>query len=149
MSHGFPPLGPEFEPFLDAVVGNEKNGMPLTIISAIARSGADPWKEAARIAKLPRNAALDVLARMIPDCSGADGAAIAGRIFALLPVSKAKRIIPVAEPKEAGPSWSPVVPIIVVLLVSMALVSVFRTPAHSDKAPVETPSSPAADKTDR
>jgi hypothetical protein len=148
VSQAFPPLGPEFEPFLFAVVCNEGNGMPLTIISAIARSGADPWKEAARIAKLPRNVALDVLSRMIPDRSGADNAAIAGRLFALLPVAREKRIIPVAVSKKVAPRWSPVVPIIIVLLLGLALVSAFRTTTHSDAGPVETRSAPTADKTD-
>ena len=94
MSQAFTPLGQEFEPFLFAIVCDEGNGMPLTTLSAIARSGVDPWKEAARIANLPRAAALDVLARMIPEGSGADSAAIASRLFALLPVARPKLTIP-------------------------------------------------------
>ena len=150
MSQAFPPLGAEFEPFLFAVVCNEGNGMPLTIISAIARSGADPWKEAARIANLPRAAALDVLARMIPDGGGADGAAIASRLFALLPVARQKMTIPVVGSQKGAAYWSPVVPGIIVLIVCLALVFAFRKTDHSGAGPFEPPSSAqAADKVDR
>ncbi len=124
--------------------------MPLTIISAIARSGADPWKEAARIAKLPGDAALDVLARMIPAGCGADSAAIAKRLFALLPVARQKMILPVVGSKKAPPYWSPVVPVIIVLVLSLAFVAVFRKADHSNARPTDTPSSAqAADKVDR
>lgn len=72
VSQAFPPLGQECEPFLYAIVCNEENGMPLTVVSAIARSGADPWKEAARIAKMPKVVALDALAGMIPERGESD-----------------------------------------------------------------------------
>ncbi len=149
VSQAFPPLGPEFEPFLYAVVCNERNGTPLTIISAIARSGADPWKEAARIAKLPRDVALDVLARMIPERSGADDVATAKRLVALLPVAREKRIIPVGGSKNNVSYWSPVVPIILVLLLALALASAIRKTTHPGAGPQETPSStPIAGKVD-
>lgn len=149
VSQAFPPLGKEFEPFLYAVVYNEGNGMPLTIISAIARSGADPWKEAARIAKLPKAVALDVLARMIPDHSGADGAAIANRLFALLPVARENRNIPVVGARGGAPRWNPFIPVVLALLVGLALVSVFRKTPHSDAGQHRPPSSaPVADKAD-
>jgi hypothetical protein len=146
MSQAFPPLGPEFEPFLFAVVCNEGNGMPLTLVSVIARSGADPWKEAARIAKLPRDAALEVLARMIPE-GGADGAAIAARLFALLPVARQKLFIPVVASKTVAPRWSPVVPVIIALLLGLAIVSALMKTSHSDAGPHEAPA-PITEKGD-
>jgi hypothetical protein len=159
VSQAFPPLGPDFEPFLYAVVCDDGNGMPLTTISAIARTGADPWKEAACIAKLPKPAALDVLARLVPERSGADGAAIANRLFALLPVARANRNIPFIGAKTnapetnatkiGAPRWSPLVPAILALLLGLALVSAFRTTPHRDAGRHETPSSaPMADKAD-
>ena len=45
-------LGPEFDPFLFAPIGAEPNGMPLSVLSALARIGADPWQEAARLTAL-------------------------------------------------------------------------------------------------
>ncbi|MGO8739820.1 hypothetical protein [Rhodoblastus sp.] len=169
VSQAFPPLGVEFEPFLYAIVCDDGNGTPLTIISAIARTGADPWTEAARIAKLPKTAALDVLARMVPERGAADGVAIANRLFALLPVARANRNIPFVGAKanapkanapksnapksnalkSNAPGWSPLVPAILVLLLGLALVSAFRTTPHRDAGPHEMLSSaPVADKAD-
>jgi hypothetical protein len=145
MSQAFPPLGQEFEPFLFAIVCNEGNGMPLTLISAIARSGADPWKEAARIGKLPRNIALDVLVRMVPDRHGAESTAIAARLFALLPVARKNIIIPAVASGIVVPRWSPAVPIIIALLLGLALVSIFRTPERVDAGSVRTPPTPVSD----
>jgi hypothetical protein len=47
--------------FLFAEVGVELNGSALTILSALARLGEDPWAEAARWAKGPRLTAIDML----------------------------------------------------------------------------------------
>ncbi len=149
VSQVFPPLGPEFEPFLYAIVCNEGNGMPLTIISAIARSGADPWKEAARIAKLPKTVALDVLTRMIPDRGGGDGAATANRLFALLPVARENKIIPIGGMKNQAARWNPFIPTVLALLLGLAIVSAFRMTQRSDAGPREPPNSaPVADKVD-
>ena len=36
----------QFNDFLFAPMGNEKNGMLLTVLSALARLDVDPWREA-------------------------------------------------------------------------------------------------------
>jgi hypothetical protein len=51
--------------FLFADIGVEAGGMDLSVMSALAREGVDPWQEAARLAKLPWATAVDELARMI------------------------------------------------------------------------------------
>jgi hypothetical protein len=51
--------------FLFADIGIEAGGMELSVVSALAREGVDPWQEAARLAKLPWAIAVDELARMI------------------------------------------------------------------------------------
>lgn len=84
---GFPP---EFAAFLFAQIGEEQNGMPLSVVSALARFGVDPWREAARLAGLPSKAAVDALAAMIPRISagqdpGTDTRKIAARLVQLLP----------------------------------------------------------------
>ena len=45
-------LGSEFDDFLFAPIGEERNGMPLSVVSALARSDLDPWQEAAQLARL-------------------------------------------------------------------------------------------------
>ena len=77
--------------FLFADVGVEANGTTLSVLSTLARLGMDPWQEAGRLAKLPRTAAVDELARIIATMpaslwSLADATAIAARLVALLPV---------------------------------------------------------------
>jgi hypothetical protein len=169
MSQAFPPLGQEYEPFLYAVVCDEGNGMPLTMVSAIARSGADPWKEAARIAKLPKAVALEALARIIPDRGGADGVDIANRLLLLLPSAREELKLPFASPRTASlraaspkttspaktaalwtaaPRGNRLIPVAIFLLVALALVAVFKKAPPPFDASQQPPASsaPVADK---
>lgn len=135
MAQAFPPLGQEFEPFLYAVVCDEGNGMPLTVVSAIARSGADPWKEAARIAKLPKAVALEALARVIPIRGDADGAATADRLLSLLPSARDEIKIPFVTVKKAAPR-ALLIPVAIALLLAIASIAFFRqTPASDASRP--------------
>jgi hypothetical protein len=38
---------PEFDDFLYAAIYTDKDGMPLSVLSALARMNVDPWEEAA------------------------------------------------------------------------------------------------------
>lgn len=58
-------LGPEFEDFLFAPIGADRNGMLLSVLSALARLDIDPWEEAARLAALPGEAATRRLSSLI------------------------------------------------------------------------------------
>ena len=51
------PHPPEFERFLYAAVGEDRNGYVVTVLSALARLGLDPWTETAELARLGREAA--------------------------------------------------------------------------------------------
>jgi len=55
----------EFNDFLFAFVGEEESGVELTVLSALARLGLDPWGEAANLSKLSREAATSALAAKI------------------------------------------------------------------------------------
>jgi hypothetical protein len=160
----FPPLGQEYEPFLYAVVCDEGNGMPLTMVSVFARSGADPWKEAARIARLPKAVALEALVRVIPERGEADGAAIANRLLALLPSAREEIKLPfvgartasprtttpkTAAPGAMAPRGNILISAAVVLLVVLALFALFRkTPPFDATQQMPGSSAPAADKVD-
>jgi hypothetical protein len=83
-------LGSEFNDFLYAPIGPDRNGMLLSVLSALARQNVDPWEEAAALARLHVRAATDRLIALIsaiPDGPSArpDPAAIAARLVALLP----------------------------------------------------------------
>ena len=76
--------------FLFADVGIESSGNTLSVLSALARMGLDPWQEGGRLAKLPQLAAIDTLAKFIAimpssQWSLPDATAIASRLVALLP----------------------------------------------------------------
>ncbi len=55
----------QFNDFLFAFVGEEKSGARLTVLSALARLGFDPWAEAARLSELTRDLAANALAATI------------------------------------------------------------------------------------
>ena len=81
--------------FLFADVGTEANGMALSVLSVFARQGADPWREAGRLADLPKAEATDSLARTIADMPRSlwelpIAAVIAVRLTGLLPVRPAR-----------------------------------------------------------
>jgi hypothetical protein len=51
---GYSLLDSEFNDFLFAPIGEEGNEMLLSVLSALARLGVDPWQEAARLSQLPK-----------------------------------------------------------------------------------------------
>src|SRR3954453_3178221 len=61
----FAPLRPDLDPFLFAVVKEERNGMPLSTISALTQLGLDPWDEAGRLADLAKRDAVDQPPRVL------------------------------------------------------------------------------------
>jgi hypothetical protein len=80
----------EFDAFLFAHIGEEKNGMLLSVLSALARLDLDPWREAAELARMPRQIARQRLTSLIaalpnkpPTRPGAE--AVSTRLIALLP----------------------------------------------------------------
>ena len=85
-----PRLGSEFNAFLFSTIGEGRNGMPLSVVSLLARRDLDPWQEAASLAAMPADAAarrLDSLIRALPDqpLTLPDSRTIATRLIALLP----------------------------------------------------------------
>jgi len=76
--------------FLSAPVWMEKNGTPLSVLSALARLDLDPWAEGSRLAALSKDAATSRLAailRQLPEKQPGttDTDRIADRLVALLP----------------------------------------------------------------
>ena len=89
-SASFPKPGSGFDAFLFAPVGDDNNGMPLSVLSALARLDVDPWQEAADLARLPRRTAIERLTSLIAALSARpasppDPETIATRLVALLP----------------------------------------------------------------
>jgi hypothetical protein len=61
----FAPMRPELDRFLFAAVGEERNDIPLSMISALTQLGLDPWDEAGRLCSLARRDAVDRLTELI------------------------------------------------------------------------------------
>lgn len=108
LSHGHS----EFNPFLFASVGEDGAGVDITVLSALARLGFDPWGEAARLADLPKEAATQALTATIAllplgNWKAADVRDIAVRLIDSLPrrgVPFISPVRPTASRQEASNS---------------------------------------------
>jgi hypothetical protein len=65
MAYSASALRTDFNDFLFASIGPDRNDVPLSVLSALARLGLDPWEEAAELAQLPRETAARRLASSI------------------------------------------------------------------------------------
>jgi len=110
-------LGAEFESFLYAPIGQDNEGIPLSVLSALARRDVDPWEEAAKLTQLPEEKAVTQLVSLLGSSphaplAGPDSATIAMRLIALLPrhrdpVVPAARLSPFAHAAPAGAQATP------------------------------------------
>jgi hypothetical protein len=86
----FSDLASEFDDFLFAPIREDKNGMLLSVLSALARLDVDPWEEAAKLAEMPGEVATQRLSTLIgslptESASDSERRTIAARLVALLP----------------------------------------------------------------
>jgi hypothetical protein len=58
-------LRTDLNAFLFSPIAEDENGTHLTMLSALARSGVDPWDEAARLAALSRESATQKIVQML------------------------------------------------------------------------------------
>jgi len=79
----------EFDSFLCAPIGEERNGMLLSVLSALARLDVDPWQEAATLTNMPaRDAALrltSLLSSLPSDAATLLAPSAVVRLISLLP----------------------------------------------------------------
>lgn len=64
------PLRRDLDQFLFARVGEDIDGVPLSVVSTFARLGLDPWEEAGRLSALGGQEAAEQLARLIAELPG-------------------------------------------------------------------------------
>lgn len=101
-------LRKDFDEFLLAPVGVDSDGMPVTLLTVLARLGVDPWEEAADLAHLSREPAMQRLTSRLeamPNAptSAADTVNLATRLIALLHRSPRKAALPEApEPRKVA-----------------------------------------------
>jgi len=92
LPRAFALLDSEFGAFLYASIGEDRNGAPLSVISALTRLDIDPWQEAVRLAGLRVEEAVSALAQIIDGLPEVrrefwDSRRIAASLVALLPRS--------------------------------------------------------------
>lgn len=136
-----PRLGSEFNAFLFSSIGEDRNGMPLTVVSLLARRDLEPWQEAATLAAMSADAAtrrLDSLIRTLPaqPLTLPDSRTIATRLIALLPRGTDPKIRPEKQAKAADTGAEArrrrTVVIAVILVIStMLLMSAQLTVLHN------------------
>ena len=105
------PLRPDLDNFLFATVGDEINGVPLSVVSVLVRLGLDPREEADRLSSMTASEATEQLARLIAELPGIfrplrEAREIAGGLVGLLPrhdVNRASALEVQIRPRYRGP----------------------------------------------
>lgn len=95
-------LRTDLNDFLFSPVANDENGMHVTMLSALARSGVDPWDEAASLAALSRESATQKVVQMlgvVPNGPppGDQTTSLAARLVAQLHAPPAPKLKPVSS----------------------------------------------------
>ena len=114
---------PELQDFLYAPLAANKDEMPLSVLSALARLGIDPWNEAAELTELPVDAATERLAFLLARLPGgcwaqAESRAIVSRLVQLLPRRGARKV---PSPEQRQARRNPTIPVVADLLIIAAL----------------------------
>jgi hypothetical protein len=138
-------VGSEFNFFLFAIIGEDRNDTPLSVLSTLARLDIDPWQEAAELARLPREAATQRLASSI--AALADGPSahlehgkIAAGLIALLPRQAGSEIlspVPLPDGNDVTKFRFGMYMFAIFIIITMSaqwIVATFQTPAQIDSA---------------
>jgi hypothetical protein len=132
-----PLLGRSFDPFLFASIDEERDDPVLSVVSALARLDVDPWKEAASLARMPKDKAKERLTFIIASLptgatTGLSPEIVAARLIALLPEAGSVNTIASATLRPvAGIPISPLVVAAGVLAVLLVGYFLFTTRASA------------------
>ena len=135
----------EFNDFLFACIGDEDNGMPLTVLSALTRLDVDPWQEASRLSDLSAEAAAGLLSTAIARLPAgqwtlADLPAIASRLIRQLPKhgAPATASSPARTARDLRPTFRRTIWLCSILLSALVIFFLWRIQANDPPAPVPT-----------
>jgi hypothetical protein len=141
-------LRPDFDMFLFASIGEDGNGMQVSVLSGLARSDLDPWQEAAKLAELPGKTAVERLAALIETLPGKawarpDARAVATRLIALLPRTLAGNVAAGQTSDSLGAmiksrSWWVYVLLMVLMFGSQILIASQQPPPAAYRADVNS-----------
>jgi len=112
------PHPPEFDRFLHASVGEDRNGYAVTVLSTLARLGLDPWNETAELVTLGRDAARARLGTLLArfrdvPALASDHGRVARDLSQLLPeartsgaMQRATSKVALGRPGTSGAIWA-------------------------------------------
>ena len=134
-------LEAEYDAFLYAPICRESGEMGLSVVSALVRLDVDPWQEAARLARLPRDAAAKSLASLIATLPGGlprhlDAGTIATRLIGLLPSVNGPRTLSRAVVPDLGVLTRPRT-LVFLLFILFMLGLQYVIAGHRSAAPAE------------
>jgi hypothetical protein len=143
-------LGSEFDAFLFAPIGEDRNGLTLSIVSLLGRMDLDPWQEAAKLAGLPAEIAAQKLATLLaalsdPTLKQADAGKMAIRLIAQLPARPAADLAAPGAPRIRGVLHPHVLMTAILFviwtiwLLGMPATDPHDAPTHTDSAHAPTP----------
>ncbi len=152
-------LGSEFDAFLFASIGEDRNGLSVSVVSLLGRMDLDPWHEAARLAGLPAEAAAESLTTLLgrlpgPPLQQPHPGDIATRLVGLLPRRPKPGPRPLRTSIFAGMTkrgrWNVIflavcLSVVLATQVFMARIDPTRVPAAAAPAPNATTSQPTPD----
>ncbi len=147
----------EFDTFLFAPIGEERNGTALSVLSALARLDVDPWHEAECLRRLSAHAATARLTSLLSSLPNTRPLPLApatiARLIGLLPQAARENIWSRKTPLtgEANHSW-PLMLYFVVAFVTMCADQMLerrdaKAPTGKGAAPLASVIDPSATKT--
>ncbi len=154
-------LTTKFDEFLFAPIGEDGNGAPLSVVSALARLNVDPWQEAAELARLPGEAAARRLTALLADLP--DGVVARSELGTIV-VRLLALLLRQANPPGVAPSMTVIgvtvkrswivaiyAAVMICIITAQFLSIIFQSPARPQDAavPSRASSTVSADQTPR
>ena len=120
------PDGSDCDSFLFAEVGEDRTGAAVTVLSALARLGLEPWSEARELASLDREDAqvrLTAHFEAIADIPtlGPASDSVAAKLVSLLPKSVSRRVTEFPAAMNYSGPRIPVYWVLMALIVALVL----------------------------
>jgi hypothetical protein len=134
-------LRKDFDEFLLAPVGTDSDGMPVTLLTVLARLGVDPWEEAADLSHLSREPAMQRLTSRLEampngPVSAADTVNLATRLIALLHRAPSRKpASPEAPPAPQAAKTSKAVKVAIYWLIGLLFILVAQWAMSSRPGP--------------
>ena len=124
------PDGSDYDPFLLAEVGEDRTGAAVTVLSALARLGLEPWTEARELALLGRDAAQVRLKAHLATVKGVpalgnENGSVATKLVALLPKRGSHAVSELPEVKMYSGPRVPVFWMLFVLIGVLVLARIY------------------------